>query len=252
MIAISSSQIVLSETPICISLGGACGPAIMLRQLGLRTEAYPFDWIISSFESFQKAFLSDFEFFLTHLTERTDKIGVIDYYGFHFTHDWPTVNAPNIDSLHADYVGNYKLISTWETTVPLVKEKYKRRIERLKKICQGSSKVIFIREITGNPPQSDLHPHQQEAVMIRDLFRTKYPNLDFMIVALSSSEIAKTDWGLENIKNVYFPVWDNSRHLAEILHEIDPVFDYLLHRTIQPFDLDCNCHLSCQYSGCND
>src|SRR5271156_6690476 len=74
-----------SKAPLCISLGHSCGPAIHLRYFKLRTEAYPFDWITSHFDSLYQALKDDFKYFLSDLKNKPGYCdGVIDYYGFHF------------------------------------------------------------------------------------------------------------------------------------------------------------------------
>lgn len=77
-----------------ISLGGDCTVAGMYRQLNLRTVAYPFDWMYSTFESVYKAFEDDFQHFLDPeaLKIGSDGASIIDYYGLKFVHDFPTIN----------------------------------------------------------------------------------------------------------------------------------------------------------------
>jgi len=229
---------ILGKDPICISLGDACGPALMLRNLKIRTEAFPFDWLVSPFDAFYQALVSDFSLFLADLTMRPDKTGVIDHYGLHFTHDWPTIHNPHIDALGSDYISNCKLLTEWEQVLPLVREKYKRRIERFKKICLGEDKVIFIRG-------GSFLSAQEEAILIRDFFRDKYPTLEFILLVISSQEEFKVDWELENIRNFYLKEWHDPAGLADILKKIDPTFTHLLKKDITVTeaefdDMTCN------------
>jgi hypothetical protein len=229
------------ELPICISLGDACGPVLMLRDLKIRTEAFPFDWIQSPFDAFYKALVSDFAFFLTDLTMRPDKQGVIDHYGFNFTHDWPTIHDPHINPLTSDFIGNCQLFNEWEKALPLVREKYHRRIERLKQMCLGRNKIIFIRSGSFSRPK-------EEALMIRDFFSKKYPTLEFLLVVLSSQENFKTEWNIDHIKNFYLKKWHDPAGLAKILQKVDPVFNNLPTKgmaiTSSEFDMMCETCLS--------
>src|SRR5437868_4428375 len=75
------------KIPLCISLGSSCHPALNLRALKLKLETYPFDWILSPFDSLYKALQDDFKYFLSDLKVRPEGNGVVDYYGFHFPHD---------------------------------------------------------------------------------------------------------------------------------------------------------------------
>lgn len=44
-----------------ISLGGSCGPALKLKKRELRNQAFPFDFVVSSFEWNVNLLLNDFE-----------------------------------------------------------------------------------------------------------------------------------------------------------------------------------------------
>lgn len=194
VLTLVSAETIFSQQPVCISLGAACGSAMHLRSLGLRTAAYPFDWIISPFESLYEALNDDFSHFLTELTLREDGNGVIDYYGFHFTHDWPTKNNPNIDPLNTEFIGVESLYPEWEKALPLVREKYRRRIQRFREACLGNERVYFFRTEYVN---------QEQAIMIRDLIRYKYPTLDFVLVVSTIGEKFKKPWNIDGIKNFY-------------------------------------------------
>lgn len=61
------NQVACPKLPTCISLGRACGPALNLRELKIRNEAYPFDWISSPLESLCKALEEVFFAFLTDI-----------------------------------------------------------------------------------------------------------------------------------------------------------------------------------------
>jgi len=133
--SIFNTKNILTETPLCISLGGTCGPALNLRDLKIRTEAYPFDWLVSPFESLYRALTDDFELFLINIQVAPHKNGVIDHYGFHFTHDWPTILDHDFDPLTTDFIGCSTLYPEWEMALPSVRKKYQRRIKRFKKTC---------------------------------------------------------------------------------------------------------------------
>jgi hypothetical protein len=210
--------------PICISLGDACGPALMLRDLGLRREAFPFDWTVSPYDAFIKALTEDFQFFLTDLKMRPGNQGVIDHYGIHFTHDWPTNQNPHIDALHADSVGNNELASHWQNALPAVRQKYARRIERFRTVCSGSDKVIFIRSGDSGP---DLPSIKNKAIVIRDYLRAQYPQLDFILVYISGNPVFQTPWNIDRIKNFYDTNWHNPNGLAHMLKQVDPAFNNL-------------------------
>lgn len=207
-----TTNTVSPKTPLYISLGSSCCSALNLRSLGIRTAAYPFDWVISPFDALYAALKDDFQYFLSDLKIRPGNQGVIDHYGFHFTHDWPTIQHSTIDALNSDFIGNNILFHTWQQVLPAVKEKYRRRIERLKQACLGKEKVFFIRteEVS-----------KETAIILRDFFRKKYPNLDFVLIALKNDITFQQPWNLDNIKNFYFPQWGDFKHLGAILKQVE-------------------------------
>ena len=214
--------------PLCISLDSACAPALNLRNLNLRLEAYPFDWTVSPFNSLYNALLDDFKHFLTELAMRPDGQGVIDYYGIHYTHDWPTVHSPHIDALNADFIGNCALFSAWQNALPLVREKYRRRIDRFRNACLSANKVFFIR--------SD-DTTREESILLRNLLAKNYPQLDFTLVICSSDLNFQHPWNINRIKNFYVPRWDDSVLWGQTLKQIGPEFAML---RIMPINIQKN------------
>jgi hypothetical protein len=230
----------LISHPICISLGDGCGPAMMLRDLGLRREAFPFDWTVSYWDAFIRAFTDDFQFFLTDLKMRPGNQGVIDYYGIHFTHDWPTNENPHIDALNADFIGNNELFHSWQQALPLVRQKYARRIERFRNVCRGRDKVIFIRS---GDSGADLPTIQNKAIAIRDYLKSQYPTLDFTLVYISGNPVFQEPWNIDRIKNFYDTNWHNPNGLAHMLKQVDPAFNKLRqvsHARIRRSELEFN------------
>lgn len=182
-----------------ISLGSACTVAGAMRTYGIRFEAYPFDWLVSPFDSLYKALDDDFKNFLKEdslVVRQSDKYGTLDYYGFHFVHDFPSVN-PN-DEIAAligeNHVTGGVLRDDWRQFIPSVKSKYLRRIERLRRVLNSREKVYLVRHCDTTRAQ---------AVALRDLIIKKYPNLDFILVVVDRTQGIKQDWNLEKIKNFY-------------------------------------------------
>jgi hypothetical protein len=225
---------IAQKRPLCISLGGACAPALNLRNLKLRFDAYPFDWILSPFEGLCKALEEDFQNFLTDLTIRSEGNGVIDHYGFHFTHDWPTVNNQKIEDLYKVlYIGDLRtmpLASNWADTIAAVKEKYQRRIDRFRAACRGSEKVFFIRAERFS---------QEEAIRLRDLLMKKYPLLDFVLIAIDNTPSFATAWNLDRISNFRVDRWDDYRAYGNGLNQVSSDFELLVRsfNDLEPVDV---------------
>jgi Putative papain-like cysteine peptidase (DUF1796) len=182
-----------------ISLGQICSVAGAMRDNGLRVIAYPFDWLVSPFPALYQALNDDFEHFLQDdsLTMRmSDRYGILDYYGFHFVHDFPA-QQPNdsfAELIGENHVTGGILCDNWRDSLPAVKAKYHRRIERFRNTLLGSEPVYLIRhfDIT-----------KDQAIQLRNLLYKKYPQLNFILIILGKSDEMKQDWHLESIKNIY-------------------------------------------------
>lgn len=113
-----------------ISLGYFCGVAQDLEALGLRDASYPFDWCISNYEGVIKAIDNRFSDFMAYenlsQSAETRKHYMDTAYEIFFFHDFSQYK-----SLDEQYF--------------LVKEKYRRRINRfLKRIEQPTCFVRYI------------------------------------------------------------------------------------------------------------
>lgn len=170
---VSYWSIISAKETIIISLGSACGTASVLSDLKYRMSAYPFDWLISPFDSLCAALEDDFAHFLSDLYP--DHGAIIDAYKFQFYHDFPKEGP-------------------YESALAEVKEKYERRINRFREACLGTNPVIFIRSEVIS---------KQEAVILRDLLMRKYPLLNFTILAISLDESFKQPWHLYRIRNFF-------------------------------------------------
>jgi hypothetical protein len=126
-----------------ITLGYDCSPAQALRDMKLRTEALPFDWVNLSVESLEMCFKDNFLFFHKNLKFNENKTQLIDNYGFKFSHDYPTLKENN--SINEDNTFNeYIIVDNWQDYHEKVLEKYKRRIERFLNIIRNPSPIIIL------------------------------------------------------------------------------------------------------------
>lgn len=200
-----------------ISFGEICSAAGALRESGLRTAAYPFDWMISRFDSLYRALEDDFAHFLEEnsLHLRRDKQGIVDYYGFEFVHDFPTIKTSiSQDPSDDNPITQNRIRDDWREFIPVVREKYLRRIERLKQTLSGSDKIFIFRHFGIN---------RNQAQAIRDLLKRKYPQLDFTLIAVGNSTAMANDWNLSNIRNFYLndsKVWSNPEEWKKIFQTL--------------------------------
>jgi len=222
-----------------ISLGGDCTVATVLRSLGLRTAAYPFDWMFSHYDPLYKALADDFNHFLdpNSLKIGDDPRIIVDAYGLLFVHDFPTIYHPAALT-ESETHGWAQVRDDWREFIQPIREKYQRRIERFRSVLSGSEQVFLIRYSL---------PNRDEAIRLRDLIINRYPYLNFTLVAVSGSAADNTEWGLEKIRN-FFVVYGSPDFLVRwqnIFAElgIDP------HAVKQGFDCeddDEGCNGSCK------
>lgn len=195
----------ITNTYECIGLGETCTVSAALQMFGLRNAAYPFDWIISPYKSLCNVLEQDFHDFLDpyYLSIRADNHGIINKYELVFVHDFPTIYYSG-DLENEDTVGENDLHPDWINFLPEIQKKYARRIQRLRDICMSDNKVYFIRHrgITS----------QHQACVLRNILKTAYPNLDFVLVVIGSDPSFSTQWEEHNIKNYYLhdtTVWND-------------------------------------------
>lgn len=167
-----------------------------MRTLGLRQEAYPFDWVISEFDPLYATFFDDFHYFFDphYLQVTPNGSGVTDYYGTIFYHDLPTTNY-NYERDDGNLRDEGILCENWRDYVANAYAKYQRRIARLQTVLSGTDKVYLLRYAGIN---------KKLAVKLRDLIHRRYPNLDFTLVVIAHDREFCTDWQLPRIKNFYF------------------------------------------------
>ncbi len=180
----------LEKNTIFISLGGACQPAIHLRQNGLRKNAYPFDWINTSAKSLCLLLENDFQNFFDkeHIAEANipysgGKCYMNKRYNILFFHEFKDEN---------DFKNNFEK----------VKEKYERRIKRFYEALHSGQPIFFIRHIMTRIETDELN----------NLIQNKFPNLKYNLLVIDSSEEVKQDWQMKNVFNRYMETarYDNA------------------------------------------
>jgi len=131
-----------------ISLGDTCQPASILRKLGVRREAFPFDWITGSGNSIVKCIETDFNGFHTnlHFNSPHPDLGMntvlTDDLGFSFHHDYPTIESRS--TVDEEFIRETTIVDNWLDYYPTVYEKYQRRIQRFRSILRSSDRVICV------------------------------------------------------------------------------------------------------------
>lgn len=189
-------------SPIIISLGSDCHVATELRVHNLRNRAFPFDWNVTPLEGLFHVLEDDFAHFLdeNYLIMRDDLNGVLNtYYGIDFRHDFPNRNPLVPPEKQIEYyepceMPEYKIYENFLDFIGPVREKYNRRIQRFRDVVNGNNQVVFIRH-------GDIS--KEQTVKLHSLIRSKFPNLDFILVVCGQTDEMRTDWGYRGIRNFY-------------------------------------------------
>jgi hypothetical protein len=131
-----------------ITLGHDCNVAEMLRSLGMRHHALPFDWVYSSVDSLHQCFTDNFKQFHTGLKLNRDGNGLIDKYGFIYVHDYPSSDLYfDPSKIGEGMLWEYSPVGfDWKTHYPLVKSKYDRRVKRFLSIMRSSEPIVVLCE----------------------------------------------------------------------------------------------------------
>lgn len=140
-----------------LPLGYDCSPAGALRDLGLRQEAYPFDWVQSSAEIVRQCIVEGFARYHTEVRLMEHGRRVVDAYGVEYPHDYPVrsrevVEVDEVDQRvgeageeEAMYMEEMSrpIVAEWQTYCNTVQEKYQRRIQRFLSILACREKPIL-------------------------------------------------------------------------------------------------------------
>lgn len=191
----TSNQTVLKKLrkSACISLGYSCQVAHQLNRANLRNCAFPFDWCFTPYNGLYLLIKNNFKSFfkksnLKKLITDVQETG----YGLTFVHDFPTIDSNELIEDGTKHIG---LISdNFLEAYERVKDKYNRRIERLKKILMTNGPIYLFRafEISKN-----------EAIKLKNLLVSKFPKLNFLLTVLNDTDEFKKPWNIERLKNFW-------------------------------------------------
>lgn len=196
------------KEPIVVSLGGNCAAARHFQAHKLSEAYMPFDWSFSEFESIYLALHDDFKGFLENISVKSSgevNHEVVDEtYNIRFVHEFKNLDQ-NIDPANTrvalyDYHEN--------------KAKYERRINRLRKALRSKKKLFFFRTVIT----------KQDALLLRDLISSRYPQLNYILVVMNNTDDFKTPWDEKNIKNFYISNPTSASVTEEMQKEWDPIF----------------------------
>jgi hypothetical protein len=167
----------MTESIRYITIGKHCAPAAALRKLNLREFALPFDWVQVEPRQLCDIIQNNFKAYHDNLVFHGSRIR--DGYGVYFPHDYPTIeHAELCINEEADIGGivEKQIVADWRTHIPVIQEKYARRIERFHSILSSTAPIIALFE-------GSVH----DIPLIRDTFAKRY-NKQNIVYVIATSE----------------------------------------------------------------
>lgn len=207
------------KQPLYVSLGAHCEVANFIGYNGLRTAAYPFDWMLTLNRSLISVLEQDFIHFVDSTYLKHHRYGVVNtYYQIDFRHDWPDFGFswPQMDI---------------RKTLPEIQDKYERRISRFYELADHQGKVFFIRAPLDIDYSLEAYPTFskeskritfEEAQTLRNLLKSKFPALDFTLVIVNYFEENTGEIvGIENVCEFKVRLFHKFIDWERLLHSLE-------------------------------
>jgi len=192
-----------------VSLGSSCCPALSMRELNIKTQTYPFDWVRSNnkiiydillngkknflrFDSIDESFFMNEMYSSLYENEKRKHNNSINTYGQHFTH--------------------YTNLS-----VQQIQDKFNRYMDRFFSLFESGKKVLFIQShedyILHEKSRNRQNEFYQYLIKINDIINEKYPNFNFDILNIEIQNPFKDYKNIINssidYNNAYSKNWEN-------------------------------------------
>lgn len=196
---------------LCISLGFNCEPALSLNRDKLRTQAFPFDWNITSLHGLCDIIGNDFLDFLNpfYFDRRA---GIFNTkYNMAFAHDFPVVDVG--DGTHTE-VANYL------DFLEEIQIKYQRRIERFYDACSLADKIYFFRLKTSHWKFDTCPQDKISVIKLRNVLMKKFPTDNWTLVVIADSAEYAYDWEIPRVKNFYISASKLNHEWTEIFKKL--------------------------------
>ncbi|EKG01955.1 hypothetical protein TCSYLVIO_007037 [Trypanosoma cruzi] len=196
-----------------VSMGGWCGPALILGKLGLRTEAYPFDF------------------------SRCTLDGILHFIREGFAHGFYPPGLPpyrpECVGIWVLYRGQHTAFAHFDLNDPKIQAQFTRKMKRWDKLIDAPEMpVTFFRTISARDPMEEIRliPEVEAALVARN------PTLDFRIVVVAHDQglVARSVeltplsprvslWSLAYTRDASFTLFDRSQQAYAdiVLHSLE-------------------------------
>jgi hypothetical protein len=161
-----------------ITLGRDCSPAAALRNLHLREFALPFDWVQVEPHQLCNIITNDFKEYHDNLVFYGSRIR--DGYGVYFPHDYPTIEHKELyinEEADGGGIVEKTIVADWRTHIPVIQEKYARRIERFHSILSSTAPIIAL-----------IACRVHDIPLIRDTFLKRYNKQNIVYVIATNDQ----------------------------------------------------------------
>jgi hypothetical protein len=165
-----------------VSLGCSCGPKLSFKDIGRGAETLPFDWSRTKVEAVLNFIANDFAGFF----DAPDKVQFTDKFGT----PWTGFRS-NMHSFWHD-----------DPTVPAMRERYTRRIQRFSQIDATSKPVLFVRTVA----HSNEIPRTGELLQL--LQRKFGPQAMLLLVVDFQGAAAKGPFLVQGLNNLMVAFFD--------------------------------------------
>ncbi len=170
-----------------VSLGSNCEPAFQLRRLLGRDAAFFFNWLVTPLDTLVAVIASDFAgvYAKENLQPTADAGMVLDVgSGLKFHSAFRkelgrNLSGPRFDELYAESAAKYAMLA-----------------ERFRTLARSTSRVAYLVKTADAEARA-------KTVMLRDVLSDRYPDHDFTLVVLQTSDREEADWGEARIRNRY-------------------------------------------------
>lgn len=177
-----------------VSLGSQCNPALFLKSIKKKEEAYPFDWVRSNSKIVYDIILNGSEKYTTF----NNKINDNKYYVYKIDQIYTRYNFPktHINS-YGQHFTHYKNVKPQDMI-----NTNKRKYDRFDKLLKSKQKVLFIHTheeyMYDKSSRDNADEFYEYLCKINDLLSEKYPQLNFTIINVEHN-LKREDY--KHIKN---------------------------------------------------
>jgi hypothetical protein len=170
-----------------VSLGHNCEGAFQVRRLLGRDVAYYFNWLVTPLDALVEILRADFAgaYDRANLRVTADVGMVLDAgYGMKYHSAFRkelgrALEGPRFEALHAESAAKYAMLA-----------------ERFRELARSTNRVLYVVKTAHEAARDG-------AAQMRDILAARYPDHDFQIAVLQTSDRQEPDWGEDRIHNRY-------------------------------------------------